>query len=89
MSGNRKVRLNEHFTLLFPQIFRGTAEEPGILVTEKSSPRLLRILDRCARPASRSDVDAARPWGPSKTLKKQLYNELTSIYEQLASSLYS
>nr|XP_040228677.2 divergent protein kinase domain 1B [Anopheles coluzzii] len=81
--------LNNNLQIVCEKIFRGTAEEPGILVTEKSSPRLLRILDRCARPASRSDVDAARPWGPSKTLKKQLYNELTSIYEQLASSLYS
>uniref|UniRef100_A0A182R724 PIP49_N domain-containing protein n=1 Tax=Anopheles funestus TaxID=62324 RepID=A0A182R724_ANOFN len=81
--------LNNNLQIVCEKIFRGTATEPGILVTEKSPNRLLRILDRCAQPVSRSDVDTARPWGASKTLKKQLYNELTGIYEQLASSLYS
>uniref|UniRef100_A0A182K631 FAM69 N-terminal domain-containing protein n=1 Tax=Anopheles christyi TaxID=43041 RepID=A0A182K631_9DIPT len=81
--------LNNNLQIVCEKIFRGTATEPGILVTEKSPNRLLRILERCSHPVSRSDVDAARPFGASKTLKKQLYNELTSIYEQLASSLYS
>ncbi|XP_058123895.1 divergent protein kinase domain 1C [Anopheles ziemanni] len=81
--------LNNNLQIVCDKIFRGTATEPGILVTEKSPTRLLRILERCARPSSRSDVDAGRSWGASKSLKKQLYNELTSIYEQLASSVYS
>ncbi|XP_035908302.1 divergent protein kinase domain 1B-like isoform X2 [Anopheles stephensi] len=81
--------LNNNLQIVCEKIFRGTATEPGILVTEKSPARLLRILDRCAQPVSRSDVDDARPWGASRMLKKQLYNELTGIYEQLASSLYS
>ncbi|XP_053676402.1 divergent protein kinase domain 1B [Anopheles nili] len=81
--------LNNNLQIVCEKIFRGTAAEPGILVTEKSPNRLLRILERCARPISRSDVDTSRPWGASKTLKKQLYNELTGIYEQLASSIYA
>uniref|UniRef100_A0A182Q6Q5 FAM69 N-terminal domain-containing protein n=1 Tax=Anopheles farauti TaxID=69004 RepID=A0A182Q6Q5_9DIPT len=82
--------LNNNLQIVCEKIFRGTAKEPGILVTEKSPARLLRILERCAQPVSRADVDSSRPWGASKALKKQLYNELTSIYEHLASSsIYS
>ncbi|XP_035784729.1 divergent protein kinase domain 1B-like [Anopheles albimanus] len=81
--------LNNNLQIVCEKIFRGTDSAPGILVTEKSPNRLLRILERCAKPVSKADVDSQRPWGASKTLKKQLYNELTSIYEQLASSIYS
>ncbi|XP_058065905.1 divergent protein kinase domain 1A [Anopheles bellator] len=81
--------LNNNLQIVCEKIFRGTAGEPGILVTEKSPNRLLRILERCAHPVSKADTDKKRPWGASNLVKKQLYNELTSIYEQLASSIYS
>lgn len=70
--------------IYYSQIFLGSKRYPGILITQKTPDRLHMLLERCADPTQDRDVSRARPLGTSEELRKQLYNELTSIYEKLA-----
>ncbi|XP_053687157.1 divergent protein kinase domain 1C [Sabethes cyaneus] len=76
--------LNNNVQIVCEKIFLGTESSPGILITQKTPQRLAMLLKRCANPTEDRDISRARPLGASEELKKQLYNELTSIYEKLA-----
>ena len=75
---------NNNLQIICEHIFRGTSSKPGILITEKTPTILVKILDRCVRPITDSDVDSNRIMGPSNKLSKALYNELTNIFENLS-----
>ncbi|KXJ81814.1 divergent protein kinase domain 1C [Aedes albopictus] len=76
--------LNNNVQIVCDKIFLGSKRYPGILITQKTPDRLHMLLERCADPTQDRDVSRARPLGTSEELRKQLYNELTSIYEKLA-----
>lgn len=76
--------LNNNLQIICSKVFRGSTQKPGILITDKTPPLLIKILDKCVSPKHKNDIDFPNYLGPSKRLRKILYNELTNIYENLA-----
>lgn len=76
-------QMNNNYQVLCDQVLRGTTYSPGLLATNRATPRFLQLLDRCADPKTNFDISFARPFGPGKQLFDQLRSEVINMYDAL------